>query len=65
MDIDGNGMIDLEEFCLCMARHIATTKQRQAQQNPRRQNLSRQQIREAFNYFDKVQLLDLLLNTLS
>ena len=54
MDIDGNGMIDLEEFCLCMAKHVAGRAQRQAQQQPQRAQLSSHQLHEAFNFFDKV-----------
>ena len=56
MDIDGNGMIDLEEFCLCMARHVAASRQRaqQQQQQSSHRSLSTQQLRDAFNFFDKV-----------
>ena len=56
MDIDGNGMIDMEEFCLCMARHIAVSRQRaqQSQAQSNRPRLSTQQLRDAFNFFDKV-----------
>ena len=55
MDIDGNGMIDLEEFCLCMARHVAASRQRaQQQQSANKPALTSKQLRDAFNYFDKV-----------
>lgn len=57
MDIDGNGMIDMEEFCLCMARHVAVSRQRAQQSQPlasHKPRLSTQQLRDAFNYFDKV-----------
>ena len=67
MDIDGNGMIDLEEFCLCMARHVAASRQRAQQQQQQSSNraLSTQQLRDAFNFFDKVGSLNLMseLNT--
>ncbi|XP_063679303.1 neo-calmodulin-like [Bolinopsis microptera] len=54
MDIDGNGMIDLEEFCLCMARHVAASRQRaQQQQSANKPALTSKQLRDAFNYFDK------------
>ena len=56
MDIDGNGLIDLEEFCLCMARYIARKQQQKAPPAPK-QSLSTKQLRDAFNYFDKVGLL--------
>lgn len=52
MDIDGNGLIDLEEFCLCMARYIARKQQQKAPPAPK-QSLSTKQLRDAFNYFDK------------
>ena len=54
MDIDGNGLIDLEEFCLCMARYI-TRKQQKAAPAPKH-SLSSKQLRDAFNYFDKVRV---------
>ena len=59
MDIDGNGMIDLEEFCLCMARHMNKGPGKSPQPGARGQaagpkKLSSKQLRDAFNYFDKV-----------
>ena len=68
MDIDGNGMIDMEEFCLCMARHMnrnakkpqqppqgaSTRSQTTSGRNGGSMKLSSKQLRDAFNYFDKV-----------
>ena len=51
MDIDGNGMIDLEEFCLCMAKHLA--KKSQSSSHSRTQ-LTNRQLKDAFDFFDKV-----------
>jgi len=66
MDIDGNGLIDFDEFCLGMATHSrAKQAENKAQAQPQRSSgngpaaakkkpgLSEKQMKDAFQFFDK------------